>query len=130
MRYDHEPLEDTLTLDAGSLLPERQPPSVARSRLAVGLAAAAFAIAVPIAVGNDELSGTRKHANAMATVTVSAGIAAFIHLRRGSAIPSNIAENARRREEHARHNREIRDRNAARLAEARMVIAPASGEAR
>ena len=130
VRYDHEPLEDTLALDASSLLPERQPPSVARSRLAVGLAAAAFAIAVPVAVGNDELSGTRTHANVMATVTISAGIAAFIHLRRGSAIPSNVLENARRREEHARHNREIRDRNAARMAQARMVIVPASGEAR
>jgi tetratricopeptide (TPR) repeat protein len=130
VRYDHEPLEDTLTLDAGSLLPERQPPSVARSRLAIGLAAAAFAVAVPIAVGNDDLSGTTTHANVMATVTVSAGIAAFIHLRRGSAIPSNVLENARRREEHARHNREIRDRNAARLAQARMRIAPASGDAR
>ena len=130
VRYDHEPLEDTLTLDAGSLLPERQPPSVARSRLAIGLAAAAFAVAVPMAVGNDDLSGTTTHANVMATVTVSAGIAAFIHLRRGSAIPSNVLENARRRETHARHNREIRDRNAARLAQARMRIAPASGEAR
>jgi hypothetical protein len=130
VRYDHEPLEDTLTLDSGSLLPERQPPSVARSRLAVGLAAAAFAIAVPMTVGNDDLSGTTTHANVMATVTVSAGIAAFIHLRRGSAIPSNVLENARRREEHARHNREIRDRNAARLAQARMRISPASGEAR
>ena len=130
VRYDHEPLEDTLTLDAGSLLPERQPPSVARSRLAIGLAAAAFAVAVPMAVGNDDLSGTTTHANVMATVTVSAGIAAFIHLRRGSAIPSNVLENARRREEHTRHNREIRDRNAARLAQARMRIAPASGDAR
>jgi hypothetical protein len=130
VRYDHQPLEDTLTLDAGSLLPERQPPSVARSRLAVGVAAAAFAVAVPIAVGNSELSGTRTHANVMATVTISAGIAAFLHLRRGSAIPSNVAENARRREEHARHNRAVRDRNAARMAQARMVIAPASGEAR
>ena len=130
VRYDHEPLEDTLTLDAGSLLPERQPPSVARSRLAVGVAAAAFAVAVPIAVGNSELSGTRTHAKVMATVTISAGIAAFLHLRRGSAIPSNVAENARRREEHARHNRAIRDRNAIRMAQARMVIAPASGEAR
>ena len=130
VRYDHEPLEDTLTFGAGSLLPERQPPSVARSRLAVGLAAAAFAVAVPIAVGNDELSGTRKHATVMATVTISGGIFAFVHLRRGASIPSNVVENARRREAHARLNREIRDRNAVRMAQARMVIAPASGEAR
>jgi hypothetical protein len=128
VRYDHEPLEDTLGLNAESLLPERRPPSVARSRLAAGLAAAAFAIAVPSAIGHGELGGTRKHAVVMASVTASGGIASFIFLRRGSAIPANVLENARRREEHTRRNREIRERNAARIAEARMVITPPSGE--
>jgi hypothetical protein len=130
VRYHHAPLEDTLVLDAGSLLPERRPPSVARSRLAAGLAAAAFAVAVPSAIGHGELGGTRKHAAVMATVTASGGIAAFVFLRRGSAIPANVLANARRREEHARHNREVRERNAARMAEARMIITPASGESR
>jgi hypothetical protein len=130
VRYHHAPLEDTLVLDAGSLLPERRPPSVARSRLATGLAAAAFAIAVPSAIGHGELGGTRKHAAVMASVTASGGITAFILVRRGSAIPTNVLENARRREEHARRSREIRERNAARMAGARMIITPASGESR
>lgn len=130
VRYDHASLEDTLAFEAGSLLPERRPPSVARSHLAAGLAAAAFAIAVPTAIGHGELGGTRKHALVMASVTASGGIAAFFFLRRGSGIPANVLENARRREEHARGNREIRERNAARMAEARMVITPASGESR
>jgi hypothetical protein len=130
VRYDHQPLEDTLTLDASSLLRERRPPSAARAHLAAGVAAAAFAIAVPSVIGHGALGGTRKHATVMASVTASGGVAAFIVLRRGSAIPANILENARRREEHGRRNREIRERNAARMAEARMIIMPASGESR
>lgn len=128
--YDHEALEDSLVFDATSLLPERRPPSIARSRLASGLAVAAFAVAVPSVIGNGDLGGTRKHALVMASVSASGGIATFLFLRRGSGIPANVLENARRREEHVRLNREIRDRNAARLAAARMIITPVSGESR
>ena len=130
VRYEHEPLEDTLVFDVGSLLPERQLPSVARTHLAAGLAAAAFAIAVPSLIGHGELGGTRKHAAVMASVSASGGIAAFVLLRRGAAIPSHVLANSRRREEHVRLNAEIRERNAARMAEARMVITPATGESR
>ena len=130
VRYDHEPLEDTLVFDPASLLPERQPPSVARSRLATGLAAGAIAFAVPSAIGHGELAGTRKHATLMAGVTAGGGIAAFVLLRRESAIPANVLENARRREEHARRNREIRERNETRMREARMIIAPTRGDSR
>ena len=128
--YDHEPLEDSLVFDASALLPERRPPSIARSHLAAGIAAAAFAIAVPTVIGHGELGGTRKHSVVIAGVTASGGIASFLVLRRGSGIPANVLENARRREEHARVNREIRERNAARLAGARMIITLVSGEAR
>jgi hypothetical protein len=128
--YDHEALEDSLVFDASSLLPERRPPSIARSRLASGLAVAAFAVAVPSVIGSGELGGTRKHALVMASVSASGGIATFLFLRRGSGIPGNVLENARRREEHVRLNREIRERNAARLAAGRMIITPVSGESR
>ncbi|HET6701922.1 MAG TPA: hypothetical protein VFH14_08970 [Gemmatimonadaceae bacterium] len=128
--YDHEALEDSLVFDATSLLPERRPPSIARSRLASGLAVAAFAVAVPSVIGNGDLGGTRKHALVMASVSASGGIATFLFLRRGSGIPANVLENARRREEHVRLNREIRERNAARRAAARMIITPVSGESR
>jgi hypothetical protein len=131
LAYDHELLEDTLaSLDSASLLPERHPPSVARKYLATGLAAAAFAVAVPAIIGNGELGGTHKHASVVAGVSVSGGILGYVLLRRGSAIPSNILENARRREERVRHNIEIRQRNEARLATARMIIAPVSGDVR
>ena len=122
--YDHEALEDTLIFDATSLLPERRPPSIARSHLASGLAIAGFAIAVPTVIGHGELGGTRKHAAVIASVSASGGLATFLFLRRGSAIPANVLENARRREEHVRRNREIRDRNAARVAGGRMIITP------
>ena len=128
--YDHEPLEDSLVFDPQSLLPERRPPSIARSQLAAGLALASFAIAVPRVIGHDDLSGTRKHAVVMASVTASGGIASFFLLRRGSGIPGNVLENARRREQHARQNREIRERNAARFRDARMIITPTIGESR
>ena len=130
VNYDHETLEDTLAFDPRSLLPERRPPSIARSQLAAGLALASFAIAVPTVIGHDDLSGTRKHAVVMASVTASGGIASFFLLRRGSGIPANVLENARRREQHVRQNREIRDRNSARLAAARMIITPTIGESR
>ena len=130
VNYDHEPLEDSLALDPRSLLPERRPPSIARSQLAAGLALASFAIAVPSLIGHGELDGTRRHAVVMASVTASGGIASFFFLRRGSGIPANVLENARRREQHARENREIRERNAARLAAARMIITPTIGESR
>ncbi len=128
--YDHEPLEDTLAFDPRSLLPERRPPSIARSQLAAGLALASFAIAVPSVIGHGQLDGTRKHAVVMAGVTASGGIASFLMLRRGSGIPANILENARRREEHVRQNRGIRERNAARLAAAHMIITATIGESR
>ena len=128
--YDHEPLEDTLAFDPRSLLPERRPPSIARSQLAAGIALASFAILVPNVVGHGDLNGTRKHAVVMAGVTASGGIASFFMLRRGSGIPANILENARRREEHVRQNREIKERNALRLAAARMILTPTSGDSR
>jgi hypothetical protein len=128
--YDHEPLEDSLVFDPRSLLPERRPPSIARSQLAAGLALASFAIAVPSVIGHGDLSGTRKHAVVMASVTASGGIASFFLLRRGSGIPGNVLENARRRELHVQQNREIRERNAGRLLAARMIITPTIGESR
>jgi hypothetical protein len=130
VNYEHEPLEDSLAFDSRSLLPERRPPSIARSQLAAGLALASFAIAVPSVIGHGALNGTRKHAVVMASVTASGGIASFFFLRRGSGIPANVLENARRREQHVRHNREIRERNAARLAAARMIMTPTIGESR
>ena len=105
--YDHEPLEDSLAFDPRSLLPERRPPSIARSQLAAGLALASFAIAVPSVIGHGHLDGTRKHAVVMAGVTASGGIASFLMLRRGSSIPANILENARRREEQQGRDGEI-----------------------
>ena len=129
--YEHEALEDTLApLDSASLLPERNPPSVARKYLATGLAAAAFAVAVPTIIGNGELRGTQKHAAVMASLSLSGGVVGYFLLQRGSAIPSNIRENARRREERVRHNIDIRQRNDARLAEARMIITPVSADVR
>ena len=130
VNYDHEPLEDSIVFDGRSLLPERRPPSIARSQLAAGLVLASFAVAVPNVIGHGELNGTRKHAVVMASVTASGGIASFFLLRRGSGIPANVLENARRREQHVRQNREIRERNAARLAAARMIITPTIGESR
>ena len=128
--YDHEALEDSIDFDPASLLPERRPPSIARSHLAAGLAIAGFAVAMPSVIGHGELHGTRKHAFVMASVTASGGIATFLFVRRGSGIPANVLENARRREEHLRRNREIRQRNDARIAAARMIITLPSGESR
>jgi hypothetical protein len=130
IRYAQEVLEDLLpALSDSMLLPERQPRSVAQSRLAAGLLVGMFAAAVPAALGHEELDGTRTHSVVVASVSISSGIAGFMLLRRRATIPENVRENARRRDEHARRNEAIRARNEVRLREARLVITPVGGEA-
>lgn len=131
VRYAHVPLEDTLpTLDGSALLPEQRPPSAAHSRLATGVLAASFAVAVPLTFGNGALDGGRAHSVTIAAATATGGVFGFVMLRRRATIPENVRENTRRRLERLRVNEEIAARNAARLAEARMIITPATGDRR
>ena len=76
-----------------------------------------------------DLGRSQTMAAAMATVGVAAGAIGFF-TRRGGSRPENIAANARRRADRAAANAQIRQRNAARLAQTVLVITPAAGNAR
>jgi hypothetical protein len=63
----------------------------------------------------------------VAGVSVAAGVTTFIIRQRNRSIPQNIAANAERQRARAQQNAAIRDRNAEKLREARLALAPAAG---
>ena len=129
IQQDHPPLEDTVAaLGPQDLLPEQHPAAMARGELykSMGIAAAAFLI--PRTVANGELhGGGRAFANGIAGAAAVVGVGSFIFHQRHREIPANIAANAERRAQRATANAAIRDRNQARLAQTRLIVAPAAG---
>ena len=63
----------------------------------------------------------------VALVGVTVGVTAFFVRQSHRTIPANVNANAQRRATRATHNAEVRARNAAVLAEARLALAPAAG---
>ena len=63
----------------------------------------------------------------VAGVSVAAGITTFIVRQRNRSIPENVTANAERRRVRAQTNAAIQERNADKLREARVVLAPAAG---
>ena len=129
VQQDHPPLEDTVAaLRAEDLLPEQRPAAMARSELFKGVGVAAAALLIPRTVANGELhGGGRSLALGIAATASVAGVAGFIFRQRHREIPANIAANAERRARRAATNAAIRDRNQARLAQTRLIVAPAAG---
>jgi hypothetical protein len=79
-------------------------------------------------VANGQLhGGGRTFANGIAAGASVAGVAGFIFRQRHREIPGNIAVNAERRAQRAAANAAIRDRSQARLAQTRLIVAPAAG---
>lgn len=126
---DFAPLEDTLpALRSDELLPERHPSGMGRSELLKGVGVAAAAMLVPRIFAHGELDGGgRTFATGVAVTASVAGVAGFIHRQRHREIPANIADNARRLAERATTNAAIMARNRERLAQARLLTAPAAG---
>jgi hypothetical protein len=80
------------------------------------------------ALANSELEGGGGKLAAGVAVTASvAGIVSFVHGRRHREIPANVAANAERQAARATANAGVAQRNRARLAQARVIIAPAAG---
>lgn len=131
IRHDRSALEDTLpALGPADLLPERHPTSVAGRDLLRGVGMATAALLAHVVVGDRRLQGSGTYASAAALGGVAAGASSFLLRQRRRDIPQNVAENVRRREARARANAEIAARNAARIAQTRLVITPAAGAAR
>lgn len=126
IRHDFPQLEDTLPpLLPENLLPERHPASAGRSSLLKGLAVASVALLIPRLAGNGDLrDGGNGLAATAATAAAGAGVFAFVVRRRAPEIPANIARNNARRAERVAANVEIVRRNADRLAQTRLVLAP------
>ena len=129
IEQDHAPLEDTVAaLRPEDLLPEQHPPARARAELFKGLGIAAAALLVPRTLANGDLhGGGRSLATGMAGAASVAGIAGFVFRQRHREIPANIAANAERRAQRAAANAAIRGRNQERLAQTRLIVAPAAG---
>ncbi len=129
IQQDHPSLEDTMAaLRPEDLLPEQHPASVARSELLKGAGVAAAALLVPTAVANGELDGGGRAAAVGIAVTASVlGVAGFISHQNHREIPANIAANAERRAQRTATNAAIRSRNQERLAQTRLIVAPAAG---
>ena len=128
----HEPLEDTVrTLGPGDLLPEQYPTSVATNSLLKGLGVAVSALFVQAALTSRELgAGSTSLSGAVAGAAALTGVVTFSMRQRNRDIPANIAENARRQGAREAENAAIRARNAVKLRQARVAIAPAAGGGR
>ncbi len=128
----HEPLEDTLPpFAAADLLPEQYPTSVATGNLLKGLGVAMGALLIQTALPSRALgSGNALLSGAVAGAGVLTGVVSFSLRQHNRGIPANIAENTRRRAERASANAGIRERNAERLRQTRLVIVPAAGAVR
>lgn len=125
---DYPPLEETLPpLRPEELLPEHHPPAVARRELLKGFGFAAAALLIPRILANGELRGSRTLATGVAGTASLVGVGGFVYRQRHREIPANVALNAQRRAARATMNAAIVERNAARLAQARLIIAPAAG---
>ncbi len=129
IQQDHAPLEDTMAaLRAEDLLPEQHPSTMARAELFKGMGIAAAALLIPRTVANGGLRGGGRSLAVVVAGTASlTGVAGFVFRQRHREIPTNIAANAERRARRATTNAAIRDRNQARLAQTRLIVAPAAG---
>ena len=129
VRHELPTLEDTLRdLRPNQLLPEHYPPSAATRDLIKGLAVAGGAVLISGAVADGGL-GSRNAAfpaTVAATATLT-GVIAFVWRRHHPDAPGNVAANARRRQERQLANAAIQRRNAERIAQTILLIAPASG---
>ena len=120
-------LEDTLPdLQPGELLPERYRSSSATADLLKGLGIAVGAFLLADVATNRSLGRSDGMAAVVGVAGVGAGVTSFV-TRRGRTRPDNIAANERRRAERTTTNQQIRQRNAARIAQTILVITPAAG---
>lgn len=130
VRHDRPALEDTLpALGVADLLPERHTRSAAGRDLLRGASAAAAALVTHGLLADRRLGGGGAYAASVSLVGASAGTYAFVLRQRRREIPANVAENRRRQAARAAHNADVTRRNLEKLAQTRLILAPAAGVA-
>jgi hypothetical protein len=128
LRHEIPTLEDTLRdLRPNELLPEHYPPSVATADLLKGLGVAASVALLATFTDQHLGSGGSGLPAAVAVTATLSGVIAYVWRRNHRDAPANAPENTRRREERRATNEATRRRNAERIAQTVLVIAPASG---
>ena len=117
-------LEDTLrSLGGSETLPARYRPSVARSNLILGGVVATVAAAIPFTVGSG-LNMPPGPALGVAGLGALTGVFAYMSMTRRPEIPANVAENARRHAARGQANQAVLGRNAAKLAQTKLLFTP------
>jgi tetratricopeptide (TPR) repeat protein len=123
--HDLPALEDSLpALGPAELLPERWPRSSAAQQLARGAVFALGGVAVS-SLGNSKLApGGRPLGAGIAIAGVAAGVAGAVDRWRHPVDHAAVEQNRRRREALDARNAAIAGRNAARLAQLRLIVIP------
>ena len=130
-RIEHirEPLEDTLPelnpADSRQLLPEQYPRIAPWQDLARGLFVGGMAMALPLALQRENISGWGQAAFS-GTLAIGTGVTSWWYRRRNPQIQLNVAENQRRREARRRFNDEVTERNRDRERRTLLIISPVS----
>ena len=125
--HDFPALEDTLpAFRPDQLLPERLATAAPARDLLKGVGVGVVALLAGAVLADRNVGdGAGRLAAGAAGVGVASGLAAFIVRSRNRTIAPNVRENDRRRRERAMRNAAIAGRNADRLAQTTLVIAPA-----
>lgn len=130
LQRDGPRLDDTLpSLGEGDLVPARYGGGWARHDLLRGLAVAAGAVAIAAALPSHRVDGGHGRALIVGGASLAAAVGTVMVRRAHPDLGRAVAENARRQAERAAANALIRNANAAKLNQTRLVIVPAAGTA-
>ena len=123
-------LSDTLpSLGAGDLVPSRYGGAWARHDALRVLTVAIGAVVLAEALPNSRVDGSHTRSDVVAGAAILAGVGTLLYRRSHPDVGRAVAENARRNAARAAQNAQIRQQNAARLNQTRLVITPAAGAA-
>lgn len=132
LRVEHAyaPLDDTLppfTLADGDLLQSEYPVRAPWMDLVKGVVVAAIAVGIPTVALTPDLSDRQTHALVAGAIGAAVGTGSFLFRRQNRSIPENVRENERRRQEREAFNNRIRQANAEKLRQRKLIITPVVG---
>ena len=129
IEHSYEPLEDTMPdfRVGAELLQEAYPPRAPWNDLVKGTAMALVALGLPALALTDDLAARQTHMMAAAGIGLGAGAISFSYRRQNRSIPEAVRENERRRQLRNAYNAGVRQRNADRLRNRKIIITPTAG---
>ena len=131
LRVEHSfaPLEDTLpTFQVGAeLLQEEYPARAPWFDLVKAAAMAGTAVALPYFALTDDLTNRATHSFVAGGLGALAGGISFTFRRQNRSIPDNVRENERRRQQRNTFNAGVRQRNAERLQQRKLIVTAIAG---